>query len=224
MEHNIVCGIDEAGRGPLWGPVTAAAVIFPPGVVIEGVKDSKKLSPTKRELLEQQILGSCYWGMGWASSQEIDQINILQASLVSMVRAWEDLINHFQSDLIETYMGSNTGSGDSLQLLLSNITILTDGSIAPQIKTMNVNAIVKGDGLIPEISAASILAKTARDRWVTEWVDSHDPQDRYGLRNHKGYPTSYHRKMIEVHGIHQLHRKTFNSARKLVGTTRSGRV
>ena len=214
MEHNIVCGIDEAGRGPLWGPVTAAAVIFPPGVAIDGLKDSKKLSPAKREGLEQQILGSCYWGLGWASSQEIDQINILQASLVSMVRAWEDLINRFQSHLLETFGHIHTGTDNSIQKLFENIRILTDGSIAPEIKSMNVEAIIKGDGLIPEISAASILAKTARDRWVTQWVDSHDPQDTYGLRNHKGYPTGYHRKMIEVHGLHQLHRRTFNTGTK----------
>jgi len=207
MEDIIVCGIDEAGRGPLWGPVTAAAVIFPPGIHPKGLKDSKKLSSGQRESLEERIRRDCFWGLGWADTQEIDEINILQASLLSMVRAWKDLLANYEPALVEqfglqTILQSGTG-------FLGMISILTDGSIAPKIDAIEVKPIVKGDSLIPEISAASILAKTARDRWVNQWVEKNDPDDLYGLKKHKGYPTKHHREMIQLHGSSNLHRKSF---------------
>lgn len=211
MEHTIVCGIDEAGRGPLWGPVTAAAVIFPPGIIIDGLRDSKKLSALQRAKLEQRIRASCFWGLGWASSQEIDEINILQASLLSMVRAWDHLVTNFQAQILDSFLQNGIFTTDDPQELQLKITILTDGSIPPRIPAMKVSAIVKGDSLIPEISAASVLAKTARDRWVTEWVEANDPLDTYGLAKHKGYPTSFHREMIRIHGPNDLHRLSFKS-------------
>jgi ribonuclease HII len=139
----LVIGVDEAGRGPLVGSVVAAAVAFPSGLLIDGLTDSKKLSEKKREALYEQITSECLWSIGQSSSYEIDQINILEATMLAMKRAVEKL---------KTELANN-----------SQITsVLVDGNRCPDIE--NCRAIVKGDLTVPAISAASVIAKVTRDR------------------------------------------------------------
>ncbi|HUX21373.1 MAG TPA: ribonuclease HII [Spirochaetia bacterium] len=177
----IICGIDEAGRGPLAGPVTAAAVVLPPGFPLELLDDSKKLSEAQRERALRVILQEALaYSVGWAWPEEIDAINILQASLLAMKRAYE-------------------------LLPLRPDRVFVDGPFCPEIDA-RVEAIVHGDSLIKEIEAASILAKTARDRWMVRysWID-----DRFGFERHKGYPTAEHRRLCGVHGLSEIHRRSF---------------
>ena len=160
----LICGVDEAGRGPLAGPVYAAAVILDPSRHIDGLADSKALSASRREELAGQIRRHALaWGIASASVEEIDTINILQASLLAMCRAVE-------------------------QLSIAPQEVLVDGNRCPRI-AFPVRAIVKGDSSIPAISAASILAKTERD---AEMRRLHQRYPQYGLDRHKGYPTRAH--------------------------------
>jgi ribonuclease HII len=181
----ICCGIDEAGRGPLAGPVCAAAVVLPADFPREILGDSKKLSPRKREaariLICEQALA---WGIGWASAVEIDEMNILRASLLAMRRAY-DCMN----------------APKSLGLLMA----VADGLYAPELP-IPCRAIVKADAKIPEVMAASILAKTARDRMMERYAWLY-PQ--YGYDRHKGYPTKYHREQIAKYGPSPIQRKSF---------------
>jgi len=176
-----VAGVDEAGRGPLAGPVVSAAVILPPDFAVAGITDSKKLTPRKREiffdiLMEQAICVST----GLATVEEIDEINILQASLLSMVRAVKGL------DPAPDYL-----------LIDGKFTI---GSDLPQ------EAIIKGDARSISIAAASIIAKVTRDRIMQTL---HDQYPRYGFDRHKGYPTAMHRAALLECGPSPVHRKTF---------------
>ncbi len=176
-----VCGVDEAGRGPLAGPVYAGAVILPEGYIPEGLNDSKKLSEKKREQLFSEITENALaWGFGAASPQEIDEINILNASFLAMRRAVESL--SIAPDLL-----------------------LIDGNRAKGF-SQNVITVVKGDGKCPSIAAASIVAKVLRDRHCLE-MDKAYPQ--YGFARHKGYPTADHYRAILNYGILPIHRKTF---------------
>lgn len=176
-----VCGLDEAGRGPLAGPVFAAAVILPEGLVIEGLDDSKKLSEKKRGALEQIIKEKALcWAVASADEKTIDEINILNASLLAMKKA-------------------------SLELSTVPALLLVDGNIARGFSYPAI-PVVKGDARIPCIAAASILAKTARDRYCLE-MDRAYPQ--YGFAVHKGYPTKAHREAIREYGPCPLHRKSF---------------
>ena len=185
---NIICGVDEAGRGPLAGPVFAACVVLNPAHKIEGLSDSKKLSEIKRNVLTHIIkTNSMAWAIAYASVEEIDQLNILQASLLAMKRAVESL--PFTPDKV-----------------------LVDGSHSPRLD-LTVHAIVKGDSLVPEISAASILAKTARD---AEMWALHKSFPNYGFDQHKGYPTKKHIVALQVHGISAVHRRSFSPVRKLI--------
>ncbi|NNM66514.1 MAG: ribonuclease HII [Spirochaetales bacterium] len=177
----LVCGIDEAGRGPLAGPVTAACVIlgthFPPGAVA----DSKILSKAAREkafqLIQNQALAI---GIGWSWPREIDEINILQASLLAMRRAYDAMKRTAEYAYV-------------------------DGNQWPNLAIPG-EAVVRGDSLIPCISAASIVAKVARDHWMTRWswID-----DRYAFEKHMGYPTLLHKSLITIHGRSEIHRKSF---------------
>jgi ribonuclease HII len=176
-----VAGVDEAGRGPLAGPVVSAAVILPPGFAVAGITDSKKLTPRKRDiffdiLMEQALSVST----GLATVEEIDDINILQASLLSMVRAVKGL------DPAPDYL-----------LIDGKFTI---GSDLPQ------EAIIKGDARSISIAAASIIAKVTRDRIMKTL---HDQYPRYGFDRHKGYPTAMHRAALLEYGPSPVHRKTF---------------
>lgn len=185
---NLICGVDEAGRGPLAGPVFAACVVLNPSHKIEGLSDSKKLSEKKRKTLTHIIkTRSIAWAIASASVEEIDQLNILQASLLAMKRAVESL--SFAPDRV-----------------------LVDGAHSPHLN-IPVYAIVKGDSLVPEISAASILAKTARDAEM--WI-LHQCFPNYGFDQHKGYPTKKHIAALQVYGISVAHRRSFSPVRKLI--------
>ena len=180
--YNIVCGIDEAGRGPLAGPVYAAAVILEKGDIIEGVNDSKKLSEKKRELLFDEIkTRAVSWSVGTASEKEIDEINILQATFLAMKRAVDAL--EIKPDLA-----------------------LVDGNREPNLGAVPVETIVKGDGKSISIAAASIIAKVSRDRYMLKMAEKYP---EYQFEKHKGYGTKLHYEMIEKYGVSDIHRKTF---------------
>jgi ribonuclease HII len=182
-------GADEAGRGPLVGSVVAAAVILPPDFQLSGLTDSKKLSEKKRDSLYQQITEQCDWSVAEASSIEIDQINILQATMLAMKRAIIDLQEEYSK-----YRGKTI------------FNVMVDGNHCPDIA--NCIAIVKGDLSEPTISAASIIAKVTRDRQMRE-LDSQYPQ--YGFAQHKGYGTRKHILALSKYGpIQGIHRHTFS--------------
>lgn len=186
-DAGIVCGIDEAGRGPLVGDVYAAAVILPEGLIIEGLDDSKKLSEKKRELLYDEIVEKAEaYCIETASAAEIDEINILNAAMLAMKRAFDGL-----------------GKRPALALV--------DGNKAPDLG-IPVKTVVKGDSLSASIAAASILAKVARDRYMKE-LDAKYPG--YGFAKHKGYGTKLHYKMLEKYGLCPEHRRSFFKKHKI---------
>lgn len=177
----MICGVDEAGRGPLAGAVFAAAVILDPARPIHGLADSKKLSEKRREALKIEIKAHALaWAIASASAEEIDQLNILQATMLAMQRAVAGLA-------------------------LQPTRALIDGNRCPQL-VMAAQAIVKGDATVPEISAASILAKTARD---AEMRLLHARFPQYGFAQHKGYPTPVHLEALQAHGACPEHRRSF---------------
>ena len=185
-DAEIVAGVDEAGRGPLAGPVVAAAVILDASRPIEGVADSKTLSADRRETLADLIRGrSVCWAVAWADREEIDCLNILQASLLAMRRA---------------LLG--------LRLVPEHVQV--DGNRCPSLRgtglKCSVEAVVQGDERVPAISAASILAKVFRDAWMDR-IDAIYPE--YGFSSHKGYGTSAHRRALRRHGACPIHRRSF---------------
>ncbi|MBR6407147.1 MAG: ribonuclease HII [Clostridia bacterium] len=183
----LICGIDEAGRGPLAGDVYAAAVILPASCTINGLNDSKKLSEKRREALFDVIREKAVdYAIATATAQEIDEINILQATFLAMRRAVDSL--RIKPDFA-----------------------LVDGNRMPPLPC-DAQTIVKGDSLSPSIAAASILAKVARDRYMTEMARKY-PQ--YQFEKHKGYPTALHRELVLKYGPSEIHRKTF--LKKLLG-------
>jgi len=191
----LICGIDEAGRGPLAGPVCAAAVILPENFDRSFLADSKKLSPARRETAREKIFfGSFAWGIGWASPEEIDTINILQASLLAMKRAYEQML---LSDVLKA------GAADCKQPF--TIEAIIDGLYVPDI-SCPCRALVKADDQIPEVMAASILAKTARDDEMIRYAGLYP---EYGYSKHKGYPTRAHREAILKYGPSPIQRLTF---------------
>jgi ribonuclease HII len=188
-----LCGIDEAGRGPLAGAVYAAAVILNPERPIAGLADSKKLSEAKRDALAIEIKAHALaWGIASVSAQEIDEINILQASLLAMQRAYQAMVAQF-------------GVHATL--------IQVDGNRSPKFE-LPCEAIVKGDSKVAEISAASILAKTARDASLLV-LDAQYPQ--YGFAQHKGYPTALHLARLAQYGITPEHRRSYGPVKKHLG-------
>jgi ribonuclease HII len=187
-----VCGVDEAGRGPLVGAVVAGAVVLDPQNPIEGLKDSKKLTPAKREFLYEQIMEKAKaWGVGEASPAEIDEINILQATMLAMRRAIEDL---------------------SIRLGAWPNKALIDGNRCPELP-IDAEAIVKGDAKEPAISAASIVAKVMRDR---QMIALHHLHPEYGFAQHMGYPTEAHFAALKQYGVCDQHRKSFSPVRKVL--------
>jgi ribonuclease HII len=185
----LVAGVDEAGRGPLAGSVVAAAVVLDPDRPIEGLTDSKKLSPSRRALLEVEIkCRARAWAIAESSHEEVDEINILQASLLAMSRAVLGL--HIRPELI-----------------------LVDGNQLPQLHGYEMRAIVRGDLSQPCISAASILAKQYRDRQMQS-LDQRYPE--YQFARHKGYATELHRSLLKKHGVSPVHRRSFKPVRDLL--------
>lgn len=179
-----LCGIDEVGRGPLAGPVCAGAVILPDDFPFAMLDDSKAMSPKKRDMAYEKITALAVdWAAGWATCDEIGALNILHASLLAMKRAYD-------------------------ALAVRPRIVLADGDKAPLVQCP-VFPVVKGDGLIPAIMAASIVAKVARDR-VMERLDAVEPQ--YGFSRHKGYPTEQHRKAIKEYGVSLWARPGFRTA------------
>ncbi len=188
LGYKNICGIDEAGRGPLAGPVYAAAVILPMGLEIDGLNDSKKLSEKKREQLFTVICEKAVdYSVGFATEQEIDEINILNATFLAMKRAVEGL--KIQPDYI-----------------------LVDGNRYPKIGDAKEEVVVKGDAKSMSIAAASILAKVSRDRFMLEKTKEY-PQ--YEFEKHKGYGTKLHYEKLAEYGPSPIHRKTF--LKKLYG-------
>jgi ribonuclease HII len=188
--RRLICGVDEAGRGPLAGPVYAAAVILGRGIAITGLADSKKLTPRKRGLLAEEIKQrASMWAVASASVEEIDSLNILRASLLAMRRAVE-----------------------TLAVVDTDAEVLVDGLHCPQLR-WPVRAIVKGDATIAEISAASILAKVARD---TAMLELHRQFPQYNFDVHKGYPTAAHLAALRVHGVSPVHRRSFAPVKALL--------
>lgn len=184
----ICCGVDEAGRGPLAGPVSAAAVILNPARPIAGLADSKKLSEKKRDLLAPQIREHAVaWAVAYASVDEIDELNILQATLLAMRRA-------------------------VLALSVTPEYVLVDGLFCPD-TGIKSEAIVQGDSKVAAISAASILAKTARDALMLEL---HEQYPNYGFAGHKGYGTAAHLAALREHGACAIHRRSFKPVRDVV--------
>ena len=188
LSEQLVCGVDEVGRGPLAGPVVAAAVILDPGRPIAGLNDSKKLSERRREALFDEItsLALC-WALGRAEVEEIDEINILQASLLAMQRAVSAL------DIAPRQA-------------------LVDGNRLPRLECP-ARAIVGGDASEPCISAASIIAKVSRDHEMLV-LDRSYPG--YGLAQHKGYPTKAHMAALQTLGVTSIHRRSFAPVRRLI--------
>ncbi len=186
--RDLICGVDEAGRGPLAGPVFAAAVILDPAKPITGLRDSKKLSEAKREELALIIRRDALaWSIAQCSAAEIDELNILQATMLAMRRAIDGL---------------------SVQPTLA----LIDGNRCP-VTRMRSEAIVKGDDKVIEISAASILAKTARDAVL---MALHASYPQYGFDQHKGYPTALHLQRLREHGVTREHRRSYAPVRALL--------
>ncbi|MGL4766920.1 MAG: ribonuclease HII [Formosimonas sp.] len=190
-QAHLICGTDEAGRGPLAGEVYAAAVILDPSQPIAGLNDSKKLTAKKREALFAEIQAKTTWCIATASVAEIDKLNILQAAMLAMSRAVQGLTrqpdwvwvdgNHFPKDLIRLgYTGQ---------------------------------ALVQGDALEPCISAASILAKVARDAAMAQL---HEQLPQYGFAQHKGYPTAQHLAALQAHGVTAHHRRSFAPVRAIL--------
>ena len=179
-------GVDEAGRGPLAGPVVAAAVILDPSRSIEGLADSKTMPPARREALAPVIRAECLsWGLGWADASEIDALNILQATMLAMRRAL-------------------------VALHLPPSHVVVDGNRCPDLRELGFEctgeAVVKGDATVASISAASIIAKVARDQFMRE-LDGHFPG--YGFAVHKGYPTAAHIEALRRLGPSAVHRRSF---------------
>ena len=179
--YNLVCGVDEAGRGPLAGPVCAAAVVLPKGLILEGVNDSKKLTEKKREALFDVITEQAIdWSVAFATVEEIEEINILNAAMLAMKRAVEGLKNPVDFAII-------------------------DGNRKPPLE-IDCEAVVKGDAKSMSVAAASILAKVSRDRILRQYAVDY-PQ--YGFEKHKGYGTKVHVEALKKYGPCEVHRPSF---------------
>ena len=188
MKTTLIAGVDEVGRGPLAGPVVAAAVVLGPDVNIPGLTDSKKLSEKKRLQLTEQIYAQAKdWAIAEVSVADIDRINIFQASLLAMKLAIEKL----------------TVTVDE---------VLVDGKFCPDIQ-LPARAIIQGDLTVPEISAASIIAKTYRDNLLVKLGEQYP---EYGFAQHKGYPTRQHIAALQQYGVTDIHRRSYKPVQKIL--------
>jgi ribonuclease HII len=195
----LVAGIDEAGRGPLAGPVTAAAVVLPTDYVNPNIMDSKKLSPAKREKVFEAIVDVALgYAVVFVGPKQIDHLNIREATRYAMARAAEELVGAFRR---RAWHGS--------------VHFLIDGNV-PMATNLSQETIIKGDEKIQAISAASIIAKVSRDR---EMILSEEHFPGYGFAVHKGYPTAYHKQKIRELGPSAIHRVTFAGVKEFVAET-----
>ena len=189
----IIAGVDEVGRGSLIGPVYAAAVILNNSIDKKKLKDSKKISKTNREVLEKYIKKNSYWAIGSSSKMEIEKLNILNASLLAMKRAVK-------------------------KLKKKPTLVLIDGNKIPEMKDYKLKSIIKGDQKISEISAASIIAKVSRDRFVTNLSKNYK---KYNWAKNAGYGTKNHMAAIKKYGITKFHRKTFKPIHNILSLNKS---
>jgi len=185
---SFIAGVDEVGRGSLVGPVFAAAVILKKKLNKKKLKDSKKLTKKNREILEKHIKKNSHWSIGSASLKEIEKLNILNASLLAMKRA-------------------------IIKLKIKPKQVLIDGNKVPKIKNYNLKYVIKGDEKIPEISAASIIAKVSRDRLITKMSKKYI---KYSWNKNAGYGTKDHLSAIKKFGITKYHRKTFQPVHNIL--------
>ncbi len=217
--RTMICGIDEVGRGCLAGPVTAASVIFltsdfPKEIILN---DSKKLSKKQREENINAIKLQTLWGIGWVNNSEIDKINIHNASLLAMERSFYSLLNNIQSLPLTDNKNQKSFHFDYLSeytipdLDLSMANAIVDGKFAPNLP-ISVTTQIKADSIIPEVQAASILAKVSRDS-LMYFIDSQIPE--YCFNKHKGYPTKLHKQRIKKYGISHIHRQTFSPIKEI---------
>jgi ribonuclease HII len=203
----MICGIDEAGRGPLAGPVCAAAVVLPAGFPRDILRDSKKLTERKREAAAEIIYAqAAAWGIGWATHTEIDKVNILQASLLAMRRAFHAMMEEADGEFL------------SGMLKAPSFEVIVDGNRLPEIPcpkrdafsyegAFSCRALVKADALLPEVMAASILAKTTRDALMRDFAAMYPA---WGYEKHKGYPTKAHIEALKKNGPSPIQRLTFS--------------
>jgi ribonuclease HII len=206
----MLCGIDEAGRGPLAGPVCAAAVVLPVDFPVDLLNDSKKLKPKQREEVRCVIIEKAIaWGVGWATHIEIDSINILRASLLAMRRAFEYLLTSPKGEAGQWPVRLEREIPFGLPLSPAvdsrELEAVVDGKHVPELP-IPCRALVKADATVHEVMAASILAKTARDQIMAHYSKLY-PQ--YGYEQHKGYPTAEHRKLVLKFGPSPIQRKSF---------------
>ena len=187
LDFSNIAGVDEAGRGPWAGPVYSAIVILNRNCIPEGINDSKKISEKKRKELYEEILINHEYGIGFASPDEIDQLNILEATFLSMRRALENLI--IKPDYI-----------------------LVDGNLSPSFNIPH-ESIIKGDSISMSIAAASIIAKVERDKFMLN-IDNEHPE--YKWKKNKGYGTKDHQNALNAHGVTKYHRKSFSPIRKIL--------
>jgi len=203
----MLCGIDEAGRGPLAGPVCAAAVVLPADFPLDVLNDSKKLKPRQREEARLLIVDrAAAWGVAWANHTEIDEINILQASLLAMKRAFDCLLNSASGgwpQRLETE--TPFGKPFSPAALPPGLSAVADGLHVPALP-IPCSPLVKADASVHEVMAASILAKTARDHLMEYYAGLYPA---YGYERHKGYPTAEHRSLVLKHGPSPIQRLSF---------------
>lgn len=197
----LLAGLDEAGRGPLAGPVVAACVVLSPGFPVEILGDSKKLSERKRNMAEKIIKEKCLWGVARVEHDEIDRINILNASLLAMKKAYEKMVKK-----LEVWCKSNGIDYNSIE----KIHAIVDGNKVPDL-SCEVESKVKADATVPEVMAASILAKVERDRIMVKY-DALYPE--YGYAKHKGYPTKAHREICRKIGPSPIQRMSFSYEKK----------
>lgn len=202
MDFNFFAGLDEAGRGPMAGPVSAACVILSKDFPVEFLNDSKKLSEKKREAIEPLIKEKCCWGLAFVDHEEIDRINILQASLKAMKLAYEDMLKK-----LPAWCEKN---GIAMLDDVSKIEAVADGIYVPDVNC-NCRCEVKADGKFPAVMAASIIAKVERDHLMIEY-DRQYPE--YGYAKHKGYPTAAHKEVCLRLGPSPIQRLSFSLDKK----------
>ncbi len=205
---HLICGVDEAGRGPLAGAVFAGCVILDPDRPIGGLADSKKLAPGRRGELAARIQASAFaWSVAVASVEEVDRLNILWATMLAMQRAVHKLMASIEMGSIEM-APIETASIEKV----APIEILVDGNRCPELPYPS-RAVVGGDATVQQISAASILAKVARDAYMLE---VHEQYPHYGFDRHKGYPTREHIAALKTHGASPVHRRSFAPVREVI--------